>query len=140
VDEADEDVQAMVADATPMTKRRVAKEEESKQVKKLGPLATCFTIFKGFVATGVLYVPIDFKNGGYVFAPVTLLISLFVTLYCSKLLIAVSDRIGGGGFPEMGFKAYGKLGKIIVEIVLVASQFMFCTAYVYFIASQIGGS
>ena len=40
----------------------------------------------------------------------------------------------------MGFKAYGKPGKIFVEIVLVASQFGFCTAYVYFIASQIGGA
>lgn len=39
----------------------------------------------------------------------------------------------------MGFKAYGKPGKIFVEVVLVASQFGFCTAYVYFIASQIGG-
>mmetsp|Transcript_25580 Transcript_25580/g.34194 ORF Transcript_25580/g.34194 Transcript_25580/m.34194 type:complete len:338 (+) Transcript_25580:595-1608(+) len=39
----------------------------------------------------------------------------------------------------MGFKAYGKAGKIFVEIVLVASQFGFCTAYVYFIANQIGG-
>lgn len=36
-------------------------------------------------------------------------------------------------------KAYGKPGRIFVEIVLVASQFGFCTAYVYFIASQIGG-
>lgn len=40
----------------------------------------------------------------------------------------------------MGYKAYGKVGKIFVEVVLVASQFGFCTAYVYFIASQIGGA
>ena len=40
----------------------------------------------------------------------------------------------------MGYKAYGKPGKIFVEVVLVASQFGFCTAYVYFIASQIGGA
>lgn len=39
----------------------------------------------------------------------------------------------------MGFKAYGKPGKILVEISLVASQFGFCSSYVYFIASQIGG-
>ena len=102
-------------------------------------MATCFTIFKGFVATGILYVPKDFYNGGYIFTPITLIISLFVTLYCAKLLLQVNDRIGGGSFPEMGFKAYGKVGKKFVEIVLVASQFGFCTAYVYFVASQIGG-
>ena len=105
----------------------------------MGPIATCFTIFKGFVATGILYVPKDFYNGGYIFTPITLLVSLGITLYCAKLLLAVNDRMGGGSFPEMGFKAYGKPGKIFVEVVLVASQFGFCTAYVYFIASQIGG-
>ena len=111
-----------------------AHEDEAKTVKKLGPLATCFTIFKGFVATGVLYVPKDFKNGGYIFAPATLVGSMLLTLYCAKLLLEVYDKLGGS-FPEMGFKAYGKPGKIFVEIVLVASQFGFCTAYVYFIAS-----
>ena len=109
-------------------------------MKRLGPLATCFTIFKGFVATGVLYIPKDFANGGWLFTPITLIASLIVTLYGAKLLLEVNDRLGGGSFPEMGFKAYGKVGKVIVEIVLVASQFGFCTAYVYFIASQIGGS
>ncbi len=91
------------------------------------------------MATGILYVPKDFVNGGYVFTPITLLASLFITLYCAKLLLIVHERLGGGSFPEMGFKVYGKPGKLFVEIVLVASQFGFCTAYVYFIASQIGG-
>lgn len=139
-DEVDDDVAELIADKTPQTQRRIIKEEASKNVKKLGPIATCFTIFKGFVATGILYVPKDFYNGGYIFSPVTLIASLIVTLYCAKLLLTVNDRVGGGSFPEMGFKAYGKPGKIFVEIVLVASQFGFCTAYVYFIASQIGGA
>lgn len=71
-------------------------------MKKLGPIATCFTIFKGFVATGILYVPKDFKNGGYLFTPITLIASLIATLYCAKLLLEVNDRLGGGSFPEMG--------------------------------------
>ena len=28
-----------------------------QQVKKLGPMATAFTVFKSYVATGVLYMP-----------------------------------------------------------------------------------
>lgn len=138
-DEADEVLQELVQDKTPNTQRRVVKEESAKQVKKLGALATCFTIFKGFVATGILYVPKDFYNGGYIFTPFTLVGSLMVTLYCAKLLLITHERLNGGSFPEMGEKAYGKPGKLFVEIVLVASQFGFCTAYVYFIASQIGG-
>lgn len=86
-DEADEDIQAQLEDKTPDTKRRIFKEIESSQSKKLGPILTCFTIFKGFVSTAVLYVPKDFKNGGYIFAPITLVFSLFVTLYCANLLL-----------------------------------------------------
>lgn len=73
------------------------------------------------MATGILYVPKDFKNGGYLFTPITLILSLVLTLYCAKLLLQVNDKLGGGSFPEMGFKAYGKPGRIFVEIVLVAS-------------------
>ena len=138
-DEVDEDTAGLIADKTPQTQKRIMNQESAKKVKLLGPLATCFTIFKGFVATGILYVPKDFYNGGYIFTPITLIASLVVTLYCSKLLLQVNERLGGGDFPTMGFKAYGKPGKIFVQIVLVASQFGFCTAYVYFIASQIGG-
>jgi len=94
---------------------------------------------KGFVATGVLYIPNDFKAGGYIFTPITLIVSCALTLYCANLLLQVHAKTGGS-FPDMGFKAYGKPGKIFVEIVLVCSQFGFCTAYVYFIASQIGGA
>ena len=86
-DEANDEFQIELAKKTPRTQRKVFREEEAKQVKKLGPLATCFTIFKGFVATGILYVPKDFKNGGWLFTPFTLLGSLFVTLYCAKLLL-----------------------------------------------------
>ena len=123
-----------------MTKRRVAKEETQKEVKLLGPLATCFTIFKGFVATGILYVPKDFKNGGYVFSPATLIISAVITTYCAKLLLDTNERLKGGSFPEMAYRAYGPKGKLFVEIVLIASQFGFCTAYVYFVGHEIGGA
>jgi len=37
-------------------------------------------------------------------------------------------------------KVYGKPGKIAVDISLFASQFGFVCAYIYFIASQIGGA
>ena len=40
----------------------------------------------------------------------------------------------------MAYRAYGPKGKLFVEIVLVASQFGFCTAYVYFVGHEIGGA
>ena len=78
-----------IEDKTPTTKRKMIKERETARTKKLGTMATAFTLLKGFVATGVLYIPQDFVNGGYVFSPVTILLSLALTLYCAKLLIEV---------------------------------------------------
>ena len=90
-EEDDPDILAAVEDSTPITKRRVIKEENIKKVKKLGPYATAFTIFKGFVCTGILYMPKDFINGGWLFSAICILCALFLTLYCAKLLLEVSE-------------------------------------------------
>lgn len=41
---------------------------EISHVKKLSDLATFFTLVKGFVATGVLFLPNGFYNGGWFFS------------------------------------------------------------------------
>ena len=92
-EEDDPDILAAVQDKTPMTKRRVIKEEQIKKVAKLGPYATAFTIFKGFVCTGILYMPKDFINGGYLFSGICIAAALFLTLYCAKLLLEVSEKV-----------------------------------------------
>mmetsp|Transcript_3071 Transcript_3071/g.4143 ORF Transcript_3071/g.4143 Transcript_3071/m.4143 type:complete len:104 (-) Transcript_3071:1095-1406(-) len=97
-----------------------------------------FTIFKGFVCTGILYIPGDFIIGGYGWSAITVLFCLLLTLYCSTLLIEVYEKVGGS-LPEIGMKTYGKPGKILVDVSLFSSQFGFVTAYIYFITSQIAG-
>jgi proton-coupled amino acid transporter len=52
------------------------------------------------------------------------------------MLIEVHDTVGGGSFPEIGQKVYGKTGKVLTDISLFFSQFGFVCAYVYFIGSQ----
>ena len=59
-------------------------------------MATAFTIFKGFVCTGILYMPGDFVNGGWGFSAITIIAALFLTLYCAKLLIEVYNSVGQG--------------------------------------------
>jgi solute carrier family 36 (proton-coupled amino acid transporter) len=137
VDSDDEDDTAIldkIEGATPMTKRRVIQEENIKKVKKLGTMETAFTIFKSFVCTGILYMPKNFKNSGWLFSGATIVASLIVTTYCCKLLLDVSDKVKLTSFPQIGLKLYGKPGKIAADIVLFSSQFGFLTAYVYFIA------
>ena len=138
-EETDPDIIDQIADKTPMTKRRIIREENVKKQKKLSPMATAFTVFKGFVCTGILYMPADFVAGGYGFSALTIILALILTLYCAKLLLEVHEQENGGSLPELGFKVYGKPGKIAVDIALFSSQFGFVCAYIYFIASQIGG-
>lgn len=136
-EEDDPDIIAQLVDKTPTTKRRIIQQENVKKQKKLGPLATIFTIIKGFVCTGILYMPKDFVNGGYGFSVITIIGCLFLTLYCAKLLLEVYDKVGGtgGSLPDIGYRCYGKPGKILVDISLFTSQFGFVCAYIYFITS-----
>lgn len=133
-DDSDMEEDPAYADKTPTTRRKLHQEDEVKAMTKLGPWATAFTIFKGFVATGILYMPKSFINGGWLFSVVALIFSLFMTLCCIRLLIETREKIGGS-FSEIGQKTYGKCGKIMVDITLFGSQVGFVTAYIYFIAS-----
>ena len=116
------------------------REKEVNQVKLLGPLATGFTLFKGFVCTGILYMPLSFVNGGWLFSAVALVLALLLTLYCIKLLLEVRQKLGGSpSFSDIGLQTAGKTGKLLVDISLFGSQTGFTCAYIYFIASQLTG-
>jgi hypothetical protein len=94
----DDDEREKLKDLTPVSKRRVVNEQEIKDVKKLGKWATVFTLFKGFVASSILYMPKNFINGGWLLSPLALILSMSMTLYCAKLLIEVNAKVGGGSF------------------------------------------
>lgn len=122
--------------ATPIAQKRMIRESETKKIPKLGPIATGFTLFKGFVCTGILYMPLSFVNGGYIFSVVALIFALVLTLYCIKLILEVRDKLGGSlSFSDIGLKTYGKTGKFLVDVSMFGSQTGFTCAYIYFIAS-----
>ena len=122
---------------TPRTKKRIKRQEQSKEFKLLGPVATGFTLFKGFVCSGILYMPISFVNGGYGFSAIALIFALMLTLYCISLLLDTRQQLGGQlSFSDIGTACFGKTGKLMVDISLFASQTGFTCAYIYFIANQ----
>ena len=89
-------------------------------VKRLGPVATAFTVFKSYVATGILYMPNQFYVSGWLFTAILVLISLGMNLYACKLLLEVHNKTGGS-LPDIGYAAFGKKGKIFCDILLVCS-------------------
>ena len=106
-------------------------------VKKLSPWMTYFSLLKGFICTGILYLPRNFQNGGWLWAFIAMFLSFFLTLYCAIKLLEAKKKTPGGSFSDIGMHAYGLKGKIAVDITLTVSMVGFVTAYIYFITSQL---
>ena len=52
------------------------------ETKKMGDFATAFTLFKGFVGAGILFLPNGFYNAGWLFGVIAMTFSVAVTFYC----------------------------------------------------------
>jgi amino acid permease len=66
-------------------------------------------------------MPLNFVNGGWLFSAICIVLSMIWTLWCAKMLIEVHHTVGGGSFPEIGQKVYGKTGKVLTDISLFFS-------------------
>ena len=60
--------------------------EESGQ---LGFIGTAMNVLKGFICTAILFLPQEFKTGGWVFMTCMLVASCALTVYCAMLLLEV---------------------------------------------------
>ena len=82
---------------------------------------TFITLIKGFVCAGILYLPKNYYNGGYIFSPLALVLScIFTAIWLIKLLKS-RDACLANSFEDIGFKAAGRFGKNIVSFFLVVS-------------------
>ena len=132
----DDYTKEMLENATPNTRRKLKEEIEEEVTGKIGPASTFFTLLKGFVATGVLFLPKGFVTGGWTFMTAALIFSCCLTIFASIKLIQVRLKYKLS-FPEIGEKAYGRPGKIAVDFFLVVTQTLFVCAYIAFIASSV---
>ena len=113
------------------------KMRQSAKIEKLGTFAAAASIFKAFVGLGVLFLPYQFWDTGTIAMPTIMIGSLMLTLYCTTLLIECADEVGNS-FSEIAEAAYGPGMRKLTQVLIICSQFSFCTNYVYFIASQVG--
>jgi proton-coupled amino acid transporter len=101
-----------------MKNERIKKKDD---VKLLGPLGTYLTLMKGFVCTGILYLPNAFLMGGWAFSSCAMIISAILSYYCMLLLLEVKAKINANSYTECGLRIYGKAGKNIVNLFLALS-------------------
>ncbi|CAH0487319.1 unnamed protein product [Peronospora farinosa] len=128
--------------ATPLLsrawKRRPEKQQPGASVGK-----TVFTILKSFIGSGILFLPKGFQNGGMLFSLAALCASAILSIFCMLRLTACSNAVrkrnrSSVSYGLIGEKAFGKVGRVAVNISLVLSQIGFCCSYLIFVEKNIG--
>jgi len=101
---------------------QIKREEALEDEAKLGAWATGFSLFKGFVGTGILYMPANFITAGWGFSTFTLILAAILTITAGKLLIETRVKLGGNlSYPDIGMKLFGTKGRVAVEVAIVGS-------------------
>lgn len=91
---------------------------------------------KGFVCTGILYLPKAFFNGGWLFSSIAMFFSFGLTYWCCMRLMDIREKVGGS-YSDIGYAAMGNPGKYLVDVALIVSQTGFVVAYVAFICTSL---
>jgi amino acid permease len=120
-----------------MTQRRIMNETEISHIPKLSPMNSFITLIKGFIGSGILYLPNSFLVGGYGFSVIALLASCFLSMYCVTLLLAAKKKLNVNSYKDIGVKTLGEPGKHTVNVLIILSQFGFCCGYLYFIIQNL---
>jgi hypothetical protein len=102
--------------------------QKVKRLKKVGNLTAClspveifFTIFKGLVGIGILYLPKGFTYSGWLSSVIALIVSGLFTLEGLNRQLLAHEKVGGS-YPRLAEKAYGLPLRIFLEVCIVAVQ------------------
>ncbi|KAG0374951.1 neutral amino acid transporter [Mortierella sp. AD032] len=93
-------------------------------------------LFKTFIASGILFLPNAFKNGGILFAPLFMTLIAVLCLH-SFLLLVKCRELHPGSYGDIGQHYYGRWMRYIVLFAIAISQFGFCCGYCIFFAQQL---
>ncbi|KAK9466622.1 transmembrane amino acid transporter protein-domain-containing protein [Lipomyces arxii] len=93
-------------------------------------------LLKGFVGTGVLFLPKAYYNGGMLFSSAILFFVAVLTYYCFILLIDSRMRVQAS-FGDMGGILYGKQVRLLILTSIVLSQIGFAAAYTVFTSENL---
>jgi amino acid permease len=62
---------------------------------------------------------------------------MFLSMYTSTLLLDSRLKLKANSYTDLGMKAFGKPGKIAVNLALALCQIGFVCAYIYFIKENL---
>lgn len=91
------------------------------------------TLIKGFIGCNFLLLPKGYMNGGLLFTALMMIFSCVLTTICSLNILEVRKTTQIKSLPEIGHHLYGKPGKVISEIFVIASQASFTLSMIYYL-------
>jgi proton-coupled amino acid transporter len=118
--------------AEPREKQKIKSILMKGHVTKLSNTMTFFTLLKGFIGTGVLFLPNGFYNGGWLFSSIALTCSMLLTLSCITLLMSVAGK-QSTSYSDLGRRSMGQIGKFLCDLTLALSQTGFVIGHIVFI-------
>ncbi|KAI9789772.1 MAG: neutral amino acid transporter [Peltula sp. TS41687] len=125
---------ALLTPGTPGKRRRKRKERSSTGTSSA--LGAALLLLKGFVGTGVLFLPRAFLNGGMLFSILVLTAVALLSYWCFILLIRTRLKVDGS-YGDIGGILYGKWMRSIILFSIVLSQVGFASAYIVFTAENL---
>ncbi|KAG0301557.1 neutral amino acid transporter [Dissophora globulifera] len=111
------------------------KLDNEKPEEKMSFSKTIGMLFKSFIASGILFLPNAFKNGGIVFSALFMVLIAVLCLHSFLLLVKCRESYPGS-YGEIGQHLYGRWMRYIVLFAIAISQFGFCCGYCIFFAQQ----
>jgi proton-coupled amino acid transporter len=98
-----------------------------------GLAGTSVALLKGFLGSGVTFMPGVFGKGGWALASGSLVVAGVLSFLCIRLLLACRDKVDAASYGEIARAACGKPGELVVEVSLVVLQFGGCIGYLIFV-------
>ena len=112
------------------TSKRFSERGDASNVK------TFFTLIKGFVGTGIMFLPKAFRNGGLLFSTVTMLTVSIATAICFHLLLECRRKVGGG-YGDIGERISGPRLRQLILVSITVSQLGFVSSGIIFTAENL---
>jgi Transmembrane amino acid transporter protein len=108
---------------------------------KLGLLGAFINMLNSFFGSGVLGLPYAFRQAGMYAGTVTILVVALLSNYSMKLLVSCREiatrmhpiQCARGSYSDVGFAAYGPLGRRLVNWSIIVTQLGFCSIYMIFL-------
>ncbi|KAL0485312.1 proton-coupled amino acid transporter [Acrasis kona] len=150
----------IIDESQPLVVRPIICEKNTKTIEKEVAVDTTVVVDEGttkssniqaFVNTikanigsGILVMPYAFKNSGTILGLVTLIVVASITLHCTVLLIKCKNRLKRQNeneqiktYGDVGKASLGRFGAVLIEILLIFTQFGFSCAYLIFIGTNV---